>query len=211
MQPDDFDSFARVLDAAYSLHSKSLTSDARALFFSAMSEFSLADVRKAFSAHIKDPQRGQFPPKPADLIAQLRGDSANDGRPDAEEAWAISRGAVDEDETVVWTQECAAAFAKVEHLLLARDDVAARMSFKRVYERMVEQARAQKIVTHWFSSNGRDPQRREYVIAQAVRDGRLTLEHAKTIVPGVLEDLREENAMLEMQKFTSKLTARLPS
>lgn len=211
MQPDDFDSFARVLDAAYSLHSKSLTSDARALFFSALSEYSLADVRKAFSAHIKDPQRGQFPPKPADIISHLIGDALNDGRPDAEEAWAISRGAVDEDETVVWTQECAAAFAKVEHLLLARDDVAARMAFKSAYTRLVEQARAQKIVTHWYASNGRDAARREYVIAQAVRDGKLTLAHAKTIVPAVLEDLREEKAMAEVQKLTSKLTGRLPS
>lgn len=211
MQPDDFDNFSCVLDAAYSLHSKSLTSEARALFFSAMSEFSLADVRKAFSAHIKDPQRGQYPPKPADLIAQLLGDSANDGRPEAEEAWSISRGALDEDETVVWTQECAAAFAKVEHLLEARDDVAARMSFKKIYDRLVEQARSQGVAPHWFSSNGRDAQRREYVIAQAVRDRRLSLEHARTIAPAVLEDLREERALLEVQKLTSKLTGRQPS
>lgn len=210
MQPDDFDNFTRVLDAAYSLHSKSLTSDARALFFSAMSDFSLADVRKAFSAHIKDAQRGQYPPKPADLIAQLRGDSANDGRPDAEEAWAISRNANDEDETIVWTQECAAAFEKARALVENRDDVGARMAFKAAYNRLVEQARSQGSAPQWFSSNGRDRERREYVIAQAVREGKLSLSHAKTIVPGVLEDLREERAMLEVQKLTSKLTGRLP-
>ena len=90
MQPEDFDNFARVLDAAYSLHSKSLTSDARSLFFGALGKYSLAEVRKAFSAHISDPQRGQYPPKPADLIAHLQGDASKDGRPDASEAWAIA-------------------------------------------------------------------------------------------------------------------------
>lgn len=211
MQQTDFNDFSNVLDAVYSLHNKSITAEARAIFFAALSEYSLAEVRKAFQAHVKDPQRGQYPPKPADLIAHLIGNAANDGRPDSEEAWAISRGAGDEDETVVWTQECAAAFAKVEQLLLARDDVAARMAFKSAYTRLVEQARSEGRAPVWYASPGRDATRREYVIAQAVREKRLAIEYAQKIVPAVIEDLREERALLEVQKLTSKLTGRLPS
>lgn len=207
MKNTDKSEFVSTLNLCYATLLKPLPSvDALNLWFKLLEPYSIEQVKAALAQHMCE---SKFPPVPADVVQRMPQQS--DGRPDAEEAWAISRGAVDEDETVVWTQECAAAFAKVEHLLLARDDVAARMAFKSAYTRLVEQARAQKIVPHWYSSNGRDAARREYVIAQAVRDGRLTLEHAKTIVPAVLEDLREENAMLEVQKLTSKLTGRLPS
>lgn len=182
MLPDDFDNFARVLDAAYSLHSKSLSADARSLFFAALAEFSLADVRKAFSAHIKDPQRGQYPPKPADLIAQLRGNPEADGRPDANEAWAIALRSRDERETVVWTDECAAAFA-IASEVLEGDEVGARMAFKAVYERLVADHRSQGIRVRWSASLGFDSARREAVLAEAVQSKRLQLTDVRVVAP----------------------------
>lgn len=185
MQPDDFENFSRVLDATYSLHSKSLTADARALFFAALGKYSLADVRKAFSAHIADPQRGQYPPKPADLIAQLVGDSAKDGRPDANEAWAIALRSRDERDTVVWTQECAEAFAVASAVLEGGDEVGARMAFKAAYERLTEKARAEGRKAQWVMSLGHDPALREAAAADAVREGRLSIEHARAAVPAL--------------------------
>jgi hypothetical protein len=186
MQPDDFDNFARVLDAAYSLHAKALTADARALFFAALGEYSLADVRKAISAHIKDPERGQFPPKPADIIAQLRGGAQSDGRPDGNEAWAIAIHARDEAETVVWTQEMAEAFGVAQSVLELGDEVGARMAFKAAYERRVEQARAAGEPVRWIKSIGHDPERREAALADAVRAGRLQLADARTVAPALM-------------------------
>lgn len=185
MQPDDFVNFSRVLDAAYSLHSKALSADARALFFAALGKFSLADVRKAFSAHISDPQRGQYPPKPADLIAHLVGDATKDGRPDANEAWAIALRSRDERDTVVWTQECAQAFAIASAVLDEGDEVGARMAFKAAYERLIEAARAQGLKAQWVASLGHDPHLREQVLTDAVHTGRLLLADVKAVVPAL--------------------------
>lgn len=208
MQSDDFENFARVLDAAYSLHSKSLNADARALFFASLTEYSLPDVRKAFQAHMKDPQRGQFPPKPADLIAQLQGEPKSDGRPDADEAWAISFRADDEAETIVWTEECSQAFHRASAV---EDETGRRMAFKSTYTRIVAAARERGEPVRWVKSLGHDVQRRDVVLAQAVRDGRLKLADVRAVAPHVLEDLREENAIAEVQKLTAKLTGKLPS
>ncbi|MCA8326107.1 hypothetical protein [Burkholderia cepacia] len=183
MLPEDFDNFARVLDAAYSLHSKSLTADARALFFAALGDYSLADVRKALSAHVKDPQRGQFPPKPADIIAQLASGASKDGRPDANEAWAIALRSRDERDTVVWTQECAEAFAVATPVLEGGDEVGARMAFKAAYERIVEQRRTTGTPVQWIKSLGHDPDLREAVLTEAVRTGRLQLADVRSVAP----------------------------
>lgn len=183
MLPDDFDNFARVLDAAYSLHSKSLTADARSLFFAALAEFSLPDVRKAFSAHIKDPQRGQYPPKPADLIAHLRGNPESDGRPDANEAWAIALRSRDERATVVWTQDCAEAFAICVPVLDKGDEIGARMAFKSAYERIVANGRTTGSPAKWVASLGFDAEMREAALSEAVRSNRLQISDVSHVVP----------------------------
>lgn len=181
MQPDDFENFSRVLDASYSLHGKSLNADARALFFAALGKYSLADVRKAFSAHIADPQRGQFAPKPADLIAQLIGDASKDGRPDSAEAWSIAIKARDEGESVCWTQEIAEAFESAR--AIESDEFGARTAFASKYNRLVESARADGRKPVWFISYGHDASRRESVALEAVRVGLLQIEHVRKALP----------------------------
>lgn len=183
MQQADFDNFARVLDAAYALHSKALTADARSLFFAALAEFSIADVRKAFSAHLRDPQAGRFPPKPADLIGHLRGASADDGRPGAEEAWAIAVTSTDERATVVWTQDMAEAFAIAQPVLAMGDDVGARMAFKESYSRIVAQRRAQGVAPSWSAALGWDSAGREKALVDAVRLNRLPLAKVRHMLP----------------------------
>jgi hypothetical protein len=210
MQPEDFDNFARVLDAAYSLHSKSLTADARSLFFAALGKFSLAEVRKAFSAHIGDPQRGQYPPKPADLIAHLQGDATKDGRPDAAEAWATARLARDEAETVCWTREMAEALATAANI--ENDEFAARGAFTSKYNRLVDEARAAKRPVSWFMSYGHDSYRREAAASEAVRSGRLQLEHVRVVLPQLAAPEVERTPQAEQQlEQTRQLLANLPS
>lgn len=193
MQPNDFDNFARVLDAAYSLHSKALTADARSLFFAALAEHSLADVRKALSAHIKDPKRGQFPPKPADIVAQLVVDSSKDGRPEANAAWADALRSRDEFDTVVWTTETAEAFGKVSNVLEG-DEIGARMAFREVYTALFDSARAEGRPVKWVHSVGFDSSRREAVLTLAAREGKLSLEHVKQHVPALAAPVVEYDA-----------------
>jgi hypothetical protein len=210
MQPEDFDNFARVLDAAYSLHSKSLTADARALFFAALGKYSLGEVRKAFSAHISDPQRGQYAPKPADLIAHLQGDATKDGRPDAAEAWSIAVNARDEAASVCWTQEMAEAFATASSI--DGDEFGARTAFTSKYNRLVDEARAAKRPAKWFVSYGHDASRREQVALEAVRTGELLLEHARVVLPQLAAPEVERTPQAEEQLAAMKaLVSGLPS
>ncbi|KAE8757335.1 hypothetical protein FSO04_24250 [Paraburkholderia madseniana] len=210
MQHEDFENFSRVLDAAYSLHSKSLTADARALFFAALGKYSLADVRKAFSAHISDPQRGQFPPRPADLIAQLVGDATKDGRPEAAEAWAIAVRSRDEAETVCWTQEMAEAFAVASNI--ENDEFGARTAFTSRYNRLVEDARATGRKVSWFMSYGHDASRREAVALEAVRAGHLQLEHARKVLPQLAApETGDTSSAREQRAELHKLIANMPN
>lgn len=43
------------------------------LWFGALQRFELQDIRAAFSRHVGDPDRGQFPPRPADIVRQIDG------------------------------------------------------------------------------------------------------------------------------------------
>ncbi|MBR8182126.1 hypothetical protein KDW54_06910 [Burkholderia ambifaria] len=172
----DFDQFVAMLDATYSLHGKTLPGIAKAMFFRAMSAYSLNTVRAAIDGHVKDSQRGQFPPKPADLIAQIEGHAANDSRPGPEEAWAIAVQAFDEAVTVVMTDEIAEAMSIARPVFELGDEVGARMAFKESYGRLVTQARSAGMAAKWFPSLGYDAGQRAEVLDRAISRGLLSHE-----------------------------------
>jgi len=169
----DFDPFVELLDATYSLHGKTLPATAKALFFRSLAAYSLAVVRKAIDAHVKDSQRGQYAPKPADLIAQIEGLAANDSRPGPEEAWAIAVQAFDEDATVMLTDEIAEAQNVARSIFELGDEVGARMAFREAYGRLVTQARAAGKQVTWWPSLGIDPEGRQEALGRAVAQGLL--------------------------------------
>jgi len=169
----DFDPFIDMLDAVYSLHGKTIPAGAKALFFRALAGYPLQVVRSAIDAHVKDSQRGQFPPKPADLIAQIEGHAANDSRPGPEEAWAIAVQAFDEAATVVMTGEIAEAMSIARPVFEIGDEVGARMAFKEAYGRLVTQARSNGAPADWFPSLGSDAGQRAEVLERAVSQGLL--------------------------------------
>lgn len=110
-----------------------------------------------------------------------------DGRPGPEEAWALALQAADESETVVWTEETAAAFAHAMPLLEARDKVGARMAFKEAYEKSVRQSRLQASPARWIPSMGSDPERREIAVSAAVQAGKLPRECLPSLLPAPRE------------------------
>ena len=77
MQPHDQGAFQRQLSACWALYGKTLSSDMLEIFWRALQPFPLTDVSRALSKHVINPDVGQYPPKPADLVRQLEGDTAS--------------------------------------------------------------------------------------------------------------------------------------
>ena len=188
MVEQDFAPFAKMLDTVYALHGKSLNAEAKALFFRAMSQFPLPMVRAALDGHVRDPNRGQFPPKPADLMAQIVGQATDDGRPGTDEAWAIALTCRNEANTVVWTCEIAAAFGICLPVLDGGDEVGARMAFKEAYNRLVTEARREGSPIAWSASLGWDMEGREIALRTAVARNQLPAPTAAALLPSPLSD-----------------------
>jgi hypothetical protein len=177
MRESDHQAFVELLDAVCALLSRGAyrpTATNTALFFRALARYELADVRAALDAHVADPVRGRFVPVPADLIAQLQGAAADDGRPGPEEAWAIALRSQDEAETVVWTEEIAQAMGIARPVLDAGDEVGARMAFREAYSRIVQAARHEGHTPGWMASLGFDTERRQVALETAAASGRLS-------------------------------------
>lgn len=92
----------------------------------------------------------------------------DDGHPSPNEAWALCPKS--EDQSVVWTDEIAAAHASTSGL---GDQVAARMAFIETYKRLVGDSRAESKPINFFLSAGRDVAGRDQAVSEAVALGRL--------------------------------------
>lgn len=187
MRVDEFDEFAQLLDDAYDLigsgANKVISGGAKSLFFAAMGPYSLAQFRAALSAHCLDKARGRFTPKPADIIEQIEASELNDGRPGAEEAWAIALTSLDEADTVVWSTECSEAFRIAKPVLVASGAISARKGFIEAYERLVAAARAARRPVEWVTSVGWDIGKRELALSRAVVCGHLPAPAAAALLP----------------------------
>jgi hypothetical protein len=177
MREADTGAFFALLDDVAALlqrpNTAPMTPTAKGMFFRALAAYPLEAVRAALDAHVKDPQRGRFMPLPADVIAQLQGAAADDGRPGPEEGWAIALRSRDEADTVVWTEEIAQARGIALPLLEAGDEVGARMAFKEAYGRLVAEARNCGKAPAWSASLGFDPRLRRVALEAAVQANRL--------------------------------------
>lgn len=186
MSEDDFDQFAQILDDVAALRQlPTLTARGKALFFQAVSRYPMHLVEKAIQAHLIDPDAGKFKTmiQPAHIVAQIEGAAAQDGRPEADEAWSIAMQADDEAVTVVWTDEIAAALTVARPVLARGDEVGARMAFKAAYGRMVSKARAEFRPVRWVASLGHDLAQREVVLQHAVDLGQLPAPHVAGLLP----------------------------
>jgi hypothetical protein len=105
------------------------------------------------------------------------------GRPAANEAWSVALGAMDERNTVVWTDEMAQAWSVAQPIAQARDMVGARMAFIGAYERLVRTAREERRVPVVSVSLGWDGDLRTKAIEQAVKLGYLPQEQGTEYLP----------------------------
>lgn len=73
MTPRDSDEFSELMTQALAFYRQDASDFALGVWWEACRRFELEQVRKALTAHAMDPERGQFAPKPADLVRQLQG------------------------------------------------------------------------------------------------------------------------------------------
>lgn len=183
MSEVDVPVFFELLDEVWSLKQQVLSANQKAVFFRALQQFRLEDVRAGLDAHIKDPRRGTFLPMPADVIHQIENARTNDGRPGAEEAWAIAVAGADESMTVVWTAEIAQAWGIARTVFDLGDEVGARVAFRDAYNRLVIEARMAHRRPAWSESFGTDPQHRVQAVSQAIALGRMQPEQLPLLEP----------------------------
>lgn len=162
--------FALLLAQVYGMYGKPLP-DASVIgsWSKALAPFKQDVIEQAFSAYSME--RPDFAPVPMSIAARCR---LLDGRPDENEAWALSLAAKDEQATVVWTEEMSAAWHQSRSL--AHDEVACRMAFKDAYKRLVAEARARGTPAKWNISEGPDKLAKLAAVKDAVRLGRIAPE-----------------------------------
>jgi hypothetical protein len=71
----DRKAFFSALEAVFGVYGKNPSETAASLYFDVLSKYELQDILRALSAHVQNPDNGQYLPKPADLIKILDGDS----------------------------------------------------------------------------------------------------------------------------------------
>ena len=161
--------FAELMGAVMALYGRDATKPLLGLYFGALAAHSLEHVRQALDRWVKDPQHGQFMPKPAEIIRTIEyiHGSMSPRWLSANEAWAQAIPAADEAATVVWTPETAKAWQVARPLFEAGDKIGARMAFIPAYERLVEQARIEGKQPHFEVSAGWDAKMRIAAVEQA--------------------------------------------
>lgn len=73
MKNEDKRAFFDLMMAAGEVYGREVTQPMAAIYFSALANVSIEQVKNAMMAHMQNPDSGQFFPKPADLIKQMTG------------------------------------------------------------------------------------------------------------------------------------------
>lgn len=110
-----------------------------------------------------------------------------DGRPSADEAWAMCPRC--ESDSTFWNDEIQGAMGLARAVLDTGDKVGARMAFRDAYERLVREARAQKRKPSWSLSLGWDKSGRIESVTKAVAAGLLTQEQALPMLPALVSPI----------------------
>jgi hypothetical protein len=175
MRQSEFKRFGDILNGVMEVYGRDRSPTAIALWWKVLEKFDLADVEGALAQHVRT---NRFAPTPADVVTII---CERDGRPGAEEAWAmIPRG---EAESVIWTEEMAKAYGVCAPLISAGDYVAARRAFIDSYKSEVDKARLSGIPVKVSPSWGWDENSKESAVRAAIERGMLTHQRALVFLP----------------------------
>lgn len=176
MDNNDLDDFCRMFAVVAGYYGKDKTRESALLYWNALQAYPFEKIKEIFNTQIRT---SRFMPMVSDILEVL---ASADGRPGAEEAWAIVAPSIgNESVSIVWTDEMRAAYGVAYHL--ADDHVAARMAFKEAYQAEVMRARNAGVPARWEPSLGHDPAGRTKALTDAVAKNRLTAGHAQDLIP----------------------------
>jgi hypothetical protein len=170
--------FSEIVQATLGLYRSEANTSVLKLWWAVLSRYEINQVRQGFERFVSS-KDSKFAPVPANIIDAIEA-NCPDGRPGADEAWAMIP--MDEYASAVMTQEMAEALHIAQPLLDAGDKIAARMSFREAYNRIVDANKRNGVKPSWFPSLGQDKEGRDIVLADAVRLGRIGAEHAIGLV-----------------------------
>lgn len=80
MQESDKAKFSTLVTEVLAFYRQDVSRFAMTVWWEACKGFDFEQVSKAFNAHAVDPERGQFPPKPADVVKALHGTKTDRAR-----------------------------------------------------------------------------------------------------------------------------------
>jgi hypothetical protein len=184
MQNNDNIRFLAVISAMDEFYNRVTEKPALRIFWADLIDYDIADIEAACAAHRKDPDHCAFFPKSGDIIRQIRKLANNDGRIDWAEAFAVCIAATDERKTLVWSDEMREAWFSVSELYQL-DKIAAKQSFKSIYERLVCEARAKRAAVRYSVSLGGSESHQREVLELAVKRGQLSFMAAKKVCPAL--------------------------
>ncbi len=75
MHRTDMPRFLEVMTGVSEVYGRKFTDAAMDIYFNALGQYDIETVVSAISAHVKNPDNGQFFPKPADIIRMIGGSS----------------------------------------------------------------------------------------------------------------------------------------
>lgn len=136
------------------------------------------DALAAALKRIRTEHTGKLTPK-----AIIEAIDAAMGRPGANEAWATALSALDERNTVVWTEEMAQAWEVARPVIVGGDEIGGRMAFKDAYERLVRAAREERRTPTVTVSMGWDAELRAAGVEKAVKLGYMPQSEAAAYLP----------------------------
>lgn len=73
MRDDEQAEFGRMWNDCWAMYSKTVSPGILNLAFQALRRYELADIARALTRHMNDPDAGQFAPKPADVVRNIDG------------------------------------------------------------------------------------------------------------------------------------------
>lgn len=187
--------FAALVSATLKTYRVEPDADVLRLWWGALQRFSIEQVRAGFNRFVGS-KENKFSIVPANIIEAIEANEP-DGRVGAEEAWALYPH--DEQSSAVITTEIAEAMRIAQPLIDIGDMIGARMTFKEAYTRIVSQNKAAGVPVKWFPSLGTLPDGREEALKQAVQLGRLTQDHATSLLPAPNDSAM--NALIPAMKF----------
>lgn len=170
--------FSALIDDLCVVYDKPSTTDLKRLYWDDLGHLPIDAIEQAMRAHRRDPERGRFFPRPADLLARCR--DPRGIHPAADAAWAIALASLDESASVVMTEQIAQARAAAHPIWEAGDKIGARMAFRAAYEQRLALTQEPP---RWQFSAGHDPVHRAEVAERALEQGLLRHEQVARYLP----------------------------